>query len=1309
MKRNGSNRVLIISIGLVLLLFCIWCLIKPADKISVSERRKLKDKPKFTVENVINGTYMKDFEEYASDQFPMRDSFRSMKVWFSKNVLGQKDQNGVYREEGHLSKLEFPLQEESIEHAAKQFEGIYKAYLKDANTQVYLSIIPDKNYYLAEKNNYPSMDYEKLTERMRKETPDFRYLDVFPYLELADYYFTDPHWRQEKVEDVASYLAKEMDPTGISDSIVDAYTEKSLETPFYGVYAGQYGLKVKGEEMKYLDSALFENCRVFDYESNKEIAIYDLTKAKGQDPYELFLSGPKSLIQIDNPSGPEGRRLILFRDSFGSSIAPLLVPYYEQVILIDIRYMQASLLKRFVDFQDADVLFLYSTLVLNNSITLKGNLQENALSNATYEGINADGNGESTEATENSTLTETDESVFSGSVQNLRVNFVENPFGIDALPVWFSWETDFNQAAYEITVEDETTEEVIWQSGKIESNQTINIAYDGSGLKDCTSYAVRVTSYDEEAHEAVSEDGFFTTTFLNGSPFEEAAFICLPDGVKGNGDGQACFYQTFEVANKPVKKAWFFGSSLGIYEAWMNDTAIGDDLWKPGWTEYRKTLLYNTYDVTDAVKIGEKNTVTTMVNDGWWNGDNAFGSYGKHKPAFIGRVLVEYEDGSCENLYTDDSWSYETDVQIRYADFFQGETRDLNKPQPWQLTSLNEEEAVQGEESSRSKQVALSTIFKGTFHSTWMNTVKEQAEREMSVVDGYLYQGTEDNGTDYGQVHKIREHISFEDNPITVEPGQTLLVDLGQNIAGIPKLRFEAEEGTEIHLQFAEMLNDRGSKAAGNDGPEGSLYRANYRAAKTNVKVIAGGKKEEVYKPTFFFTGFRYISLEANGPVSVYDLKGIGTGNDSKEIGYLTTDSEKINQLFSNVVWSQRNNYTMIATDCPQRDERLGWMGDLQSFCKTSLYNQDLYSFYRKWELDLVDSQQGDGSFTDTSPTTINTGAGNAGWADAGIFVPWNVYGMYGNTEQLERLYEPMTAYMDFLERRSNFSAGGSIGAKLAYGDWLAKENTDKEFLAALWYAEDALVMEKIARVLEKEEDADKYRQLYEKIGNFVVDRYITNPSKLTQTQMCFLLRYHILEAVDKELAEQVKEALALSVESHEYRLMTGFAGTPILLQTLTDIGRKDLAYKVLTCEENPSWLYSVNQGATTIWERYDSYTLEKGFASAAMNSFDHFNEGSVAQWMYESMLGIRFDLNEDNPIHIEPQIPPEEIGIHEARGSYHSVYGDIILSWKNKEGMLEIDVTVPYNTSTEIRLPIENFGREILTGGTYHFEGKLQ
>lgn len=384
MYSEKTNRIVIYTVGFVFLALFVWCLVKPVDDFSASERRPLKSMPELTIESVVNGRFMEEFETYASDQFPLRDLFRRGKVWFAGSVLGQKEQNKIYREEGHLSKLEYPLDLESVENAGEQFQSLYQYYVKDAGGKAYLSIVPDKNLFLAEPNGYPSMDYEALVEQLRATTPDLEYVDIFPLLQVEDYYDTDPHWRQEQIVDVAEKLLQAMQTSTREQmepaedrAVVQEPEICLLDTPFYGVYAGQYGLKTEGEPIYYLKYADFDNCIVTDLETNQSIPIYDMERAKGRDPYEMFLSGSKSLLRIDNPTGPKGKRLILFRDSFGSSIAPLFVPCYEQIILVDIRYIRGEVLQYFVDFKGADVLFLYSTLVLNNSITLQGNLHIN--------------------------------------------------------------------------------------------------------------------------------------------------------------------------------------------------------------------------------------------------------------------------------------------------------------------------------------------------------------------------------------------------------------------------------------------------------------------------------------------------------------------------------------------------------------------------------------------------------------------------------------------------------------------------------------------------------------------------------------------------------------------------------------------------------------------------------------------------------------------------------------------------------------------------------------------------------------------
>jgi hypothetical protein len=396
-------------------------------------------------------------------------------------------------------------------------------------------------------------------------------------------------------------------------------------------------------------------------------------------------------------------------------------------------------------------------------------------------------------------------------------------------------------------------------------------------------------------------------------------------------------------------------------------------------------------------------------------------------------------------------------------------------------------------------------------------------------------------------------------------------------------------------------------------------------------------------------------------------------------------------------------------------------MGDIGSFAGTSMYNQDLYSFYEKWMADVRDAQTSEGAYTDTVPSVITTGSGNAGWADAGILIPLEVYKRYGDLELLRKHYPSMKQYMGYLSSISSYKPEDKrMGALTTYGDWLSTQLSDSNLLSALWYQADALAMEEMARLLGETKDAREYKRLHEKINAYVMETYEykmpwnRNGSvkekeqmeyPLSQTEMLFLLNYAKLSKKQEQL---LVADLKSNIESCNYKVMTGFAGTPILLPVLTKYGMSDVAYKILSCEENPSWLYSVKQGATTIWERFDSYTKESGFADAAMNSFNHFNEGSVMQWMYESMLGIRVDLTGEEPIVIQPQIPQDDIEISIVRGSYDSVYGEISLDWKKQDdGQIFISLTVPENASARVKLPLEGMEDMVIEGGTYEWKGK--
>lgn len=360
---NNIVTVVVLGVVFVSLTMASWLL--PPQEFSDNERRKLAQRPKFSPDTMSDGSFMTEFEKYTLDQFPLRDQFRTLKAYTTYDVFGQLDNHDIYIQDGYAAKLEYPLQMDSLEHAADRFAYIYEKYLAGKEMNIYLSIVPDKSYFLAEKHGYLSTDYEKLFHMMRNHMNYADYIDITGTLDITDYYKTDTHWRQEKLPETAAVLAE-----GMGTSISGAYTEYALDVPFYGVYYGQSALPLPPETLYYLSNDVLDGCIVTNHEDQTMGSIYNMEKKSGKDPYEIFLSGPRSLITIENPNCKSDKELVIFRDSFGSSIAPLLSEGYAKITLVDIRYLRADLLERFIEFKNQDVLFLYSTSVLNHSETL---------------------------------------------------------------------------------------------------------------------------------------------------------------------------------------------------------------------------------------------------------------------------------------------------------------------------------------------------------------------------------------------------------------------------------------------------------------------------------------------------------------------------------------------------------------------------------------------------------------------------------------------------------------------------------------------------------------------------------------------------------------------------------------------------------------------------------------------------------------------------------------------------------------------------------------------------------------------------
>lgn len=915
---------------------------------------------------------------------------------------------------------------------------------------------------------------------------------------------------------------------------------------------------------------------------------------------------------------------------------------------------------------------------------------------------------------------ENDTAIF--EIWQMETEGIKEPFGVDNKNPIFSWQLNsesknIKQVSYQIFIwkkgllKEEQT--LVWDSGKVVSGQSNAIYYKGEELEEACDYEWLVIVEDTSGACSVSKKAGFTTSYWQENIFTEVKFIGMQPEEKVYEEGQPIFRKSFFLQDKEVKRAVLYSSALGLYDAYLNGERVGrfdagkdariyDEL-KPGWTNYERTLLYNTYDVTSYLNQGVENKLGVMVGTGWWCGRVSQGTYGYEHPAFIGELHILYADGSSERIVTDETWDYIKDTSVVSADIYNGEVFNANLP-----TACKETVEASKKGSRFVRVLEKEDIsFTGEFRSFYGYNVTQAGEYGQIAKEAVLYETTEENQTEYGQIAVQKVMKQEEIFPLALSKGQTVVIDFGQNMTGVPYIQYTAPKESVITMEFGEMLNDSGDKKRKNDGPKGTIYHENYRSAQSKVTIVSGGKELEEYQTVFSYFGFRYLSICASEDIVIENLMGLVLTNASPEGGDIWTDNTQINQLFSNIKWSQRNNFLLVASDCPQRDERLGWTGDLQVFQKTSIFNQDLRSFYSKWIQDCLDSQREDGAYTDTVPYSIINGSGNAGWADAGISIPYYLYKYYGDKTYIEKMYSSMNKYMDYLESVSDFDIkNGRIGPLTAFGDWLAYEETDKEFISTVYYAKDAKMMMEMADVLGKKRDIRRYKRKFKEIEYYFEKKYIEKGHLKNQSQTAYLLALSS-GLVSGKTKENTILDLVKRIEESENKLSTGFLGTPELLPVLTREGYSDLAYELLVKQENPSWMYSVNQGATTIWERWDSYTEENGFDKSGMNSFNHYSNGSVAAWMYESMLGISIDAA-NGKIYLKPiVITGENAPIKKCEGYYCSIYGKISVKWELTGNNLLYEVTIPANA--EAILTLDEKGEKQLGSGTYSFVYELK
>jgi len=903
-------------------------------------------------------------------------------------------------------------------------------------------------------------------------------------------------------------------------------------------------------------------------------------------------------------------------------------------------------------------------------------------------------------------------------VNNLRTDYLQNPIGIDKTVPRFSWEIvattrNVNQNAYQIKVStDKAGSNEVWNSGKITSDNSVNNKYEGPALQPSTRYYWHVDVWSNDKKITSTETAFFETSLLN-SGWDNAQWI---KSSKTNQDamdesGIPMFRKTFELGKKTVKSAKIYSSALGVYDLFINGKRVGttsddnktiyDEL-KPGWTDYSKTVQYTAYDVTNML-LQESNVIGAQVASGWWRGPVCHGQYGNLDLSFIGKLVIVFSDGSTKTVVTDNSWRTSCEGAVRMADIYMGESYDARKESSWKTP---------GYDDSSWLPTTLSTDFKGQLKAFVGPAVQVRPSLTRHPVTITIYNGKKDNGSTFGTINTI--NTVKGSGSIFLKKGETVVYDMGQNMVGWVKFTAKSKAGTQMKIRFGEMLNDTGESSKGNDGAAGSIYTANLRSAKATLKYTFKGLNEsETYQPSLTFFGFRYCEITASEGVQIGSLCGEVVGSANKEGSTFKTSNPLVNQLYNNIIWGQRGNFLSIPTDCPQRDERLGWTGDTQLFSRAASYNADVASFFHKWMGDMRDSQRKDGAYPDVAPIAW-VGYGQGAWGDAGIIVPWNIYLMYNNTDIISENFESMEKHMDFLAAQ----AGNGYrfnGSGTNYGDWIAYEKTDNRYVSVCYYAYVARLMSKMAGAISivagdvYDMKQAKYGTLYEKIKNEFQKRYVNSDGSLKESsQTAYLLALKLELFPDEKTKENGVAYLTKKIADNGDKLSTGFIGTGTLNQTLSENGAINTAYNLLLQRNNPSWLYSVDQGATTIWERWDSYTLEKGFGDVSMNSFNHYSYGAIGEWMFRYMAGIETDESAPGFKHIllqpmpdlRDQLPKGQERITLVEGDYDSYYGSIKSAWKvDKKGKLSYFVTIPANTTATMSLPLQKSTDDFFEG----------
>lgn len=847
----------------------------------------------------------------------------------------------------------------------------------------------------------------------------------------------------------------------------------------------------------------------------------------------------------------------------------------------------------------------------------------------------------------------------------------ENPIGFyDAKPT-FSWKLPVEdgltaQNAYRIVVATSPDllpdEADLWDSNKQETDQSVWVTYEGQPLQSRQKVYWQVQYWNQDdAPSAWSSTNHFEMGLLENKDWQAkwTGLDTAKDSIRGRGKTlihkPQYLRKEFELNNEVVS-AKLYITAKGVFDVFINGEDVSDDAMSPGFTTYDKRIETLTYDVTDLVATGE-NAIGVELASGWYSGRLLWGNTpwdNTVSPKILCQLEVTLQDGSKKIIISDDSWKGTTTGPLTFSEIYDGEIYNANLEIPnWARAGFDDENWQQVEVANLDKNVQL------------------QPKRHTTVK---------------GKIELIPQSLTKKDDAV--------IYDLEQNMVGVPVVNLPMKKGDTLRIRFAEMLS-----------PDGTFYTKNYRSAHSTDYYVAAKDGEISYMPKFTFHGFRYVELSGFDPSQEPTkdwVTGIVQYSDFEENGTFTSSHDKLNQLQSNIVWGLRGNFLDIPTDCPQRDERLGWTGDAQVFGPTSMFNADVYKFWASWLQSVREAQLENGAIPWTVPDARGNKIASSGWGDVCTIIPWKIYVRTGDKGFLADNFKMMQRWVAHHEQMSK----DYISDMMSFSDWLQpfpenennRGDTSRNLIGTAFFAHSAKLTAQTAEVLGKTEEQAKYESLFQTVAKAFDATYFDETGTVkgvTETQTSYLLAL-AFDLLPQNKRKNAQANLLRKLKDADNHLRTGFLGTPLLSQVLDDMGETDLMYELLFKESYPSWFYSIDQGATTIWERWNSYSKEEGYNPMSMNSLNHYAYGAIGEWMYERVAGIAPLTPGYKEIEIAPQLGQP---LTSASASLNTPYGNVVSSWKVENKAFYLETIVPPNTTARIMVP-GNIAEEILLDG---------